>query len=110
MPNGSSALRLSSSGEGATVTVTIAGALDVSTAGSLEGAVEELLAPGRRIVINLSDLSTCDSTGLGALVRIHRRAERVGGRIALLGPRQHIADMLAMTGISKVLEVVPDVP
>jgi len=108
MPNGSSGLRLSSSAEGAAATVTVSGALDVSTVGSLEAAVNDLLAPDRRITLDLADLSICDSTGLGALVRLHRRAERMGARIALRGPRQHVADILAMTGISKVLEVVPD--
>ena len=110
MPDGSSGLRLSSSREGAGGIVTVAGALDVSTVGILEAAVDDLLGPGRRIIIDLADLSICDSTGLGALVRLHRRAERMGARIALRGPRQHVADILTMTGISKVLEVVPAAP
>ena len=47
---------------------------------------------------------------IGRITAVARdiQATDLSRRIALRGPRQHIADILAMTGISKVLEVIPD--
>jgi anti-sigma B factor antagonist len=100
-------LAVSASGSGARLVVTAVGILDVSTVDRLEAAVNDELRPGVTVLLDLADLTTCDSTGLGALVRLHRRAERLGGKVALRSPRPHIADLLAMSGISKVLEVLP---
>ena len=86
--------------------VTAAGVLDVSTVDRLEAAVVPNLAPGVTVIIDLADLTTCDSTGLGALVRLHRRAQGLGAKVALRNPRPHVGDLLVMSGISKVLEVL----
>lgn len=99
------ALAVSTSGQ--RMVVTAAGILDVSTIDELETEVVSALAPDVTVVIDIADLTACDSTGLGALVRLHRRAERVGANLALRNPRPHVADLLAMSGINKVLEILP---
>jgi anti-anti-sigma factor len=104
--NTKKALVLTTSPSESKALVRAVGVLDVSTVSDLETVVGELLAPGVRVVIDLAEVSTCDSTGLGALVRLHRRGERLGAMVALQNPRPHVADVLSMSGIDKVLEVL----
>jgi anti-sigma B factor antagonist len=91
-------------GDGATVIATV-GQLDIATSEQLEQAAREALELGRGVVVDLSELSLCDSTGLGALVRLHRLAQSNGQEVRLRRPRAHVADLLAMTGIDKVIPV-----
>ena len=107
MTDRTKALTISTSSSDSVTVVLVGGLLDMSTADTLESTVLELFRPENFVIIDLSGLSICDSTGLGALVRLHRRSLVAGSRIAVRGPRQHIADMLTMTGISKVIEVLP---
>jgi anti-anti-sigma factor len=88
----------------ATVIATV-GQLDIATSEQLERAARNALELGRGVVVDLSELSLCDSTGLGALVRMHRLAQSSGQEVRLRRPRAHVADLLAMTGIDKVIPV-----
>jgi anti-sigma B factor antagonist len=92
-------------GEARTTVVSAAGTLDIATADAFERAVMAALEQGGPVVIDVSRLTLCDSTGLGAIVRLHRRAQTMKRGFALRDPRPHIADLLAMTGIDKVIPV-----
>ena len=79
--------------------VALAGELDLQTADVLEHEVANLRAAGHdRIVIDLSRIEFIDSTGLRALIELHKSAEREGRHIALVrGPRpvQRIFELTA---------------
>jgi anti-sigma B factor antagonist len=107
VPKSSSPLSITSARTDEYVVLTLAGTLDVDTATEFEQAVVAQLRSGELTVLDAADLRLCDSTGLGAIVRAHRRAVAVGGRIALRAPRPYVADLLAMTGVDKVVEVRP---
>ena len=87
--------------------LSLGGNLDVATADDLENAVREQIRQGALIMLDAGDLTMCDSTGLGAIVRAHRQATAAGARIVVSGPRPYVADLLAMTGLDKVIEVRP---
>ena len=70
-------------------TVRLSGELDISTAAELEALLSELEAPGgpTRILVDLSDLSFMDSTGLRLLVTADLRLRRDGRELRLIpGP------------------------
>ena len=84
------------------------GALDLSTTGVLRESVEpHLNAPGR-VVIDLSAVTFCDSTGLGAIVRMYRMASAAGCSLFLRAPQRRVAAVLAMTGVDQVVNVIDD--
>jgi anti-anti-sigma factor len=87
------------------VVLVLDGTLDVATAADLEDAVREHVRHGALIQLDAGDLTMCDSTGLGAIVRAHRHAAAACARIVLRGPRPYVADLLAMTGLERVIEV-----
>jgi anti-sigma B factor antagonist len=103
-----SALEITTVVQEGTLRVSLAGSLDIATTDQLETIVLDALDRGVGIVVDLRQLAVCDSTGLGALVRLHRRARAAGRELRLGSPRPHVADLLAMTGISKVIPVVSD--
>ena len=91
-------LHLSTRRYDGTVTVTVAGELDVAAAPGLKSYLHKILAadPGR-IIINLSRVSFIDAAGLGALVALRNRAEQ-----------QHTALLLAdvPAAMSRVMKLL----
>src|ERR1700716_1202650 len=83
-------------GEYADVTVlAVAGELDLATIATLKDVAGSALTErGKPVILDLSELSFCDSTGLGSFVALHRQAEALGTRIALVAPRKRVADLL----------------
>jgi anti-anti-sigma factor len=87
--------------------VAVAGVLDLATSDILEARVLTQLRPEACVIIDLSGVRLCDSTGLGVLVRLYRRAVAAGAGLALRGARRQVADVLAMTGIGTIVPVLP---
>lgn len=98
-----SSLTIEATRSGSTTFLAASGSLDIATAGEFETAVQHALAEGTDVVVDLSALSLCDSTGLGAMVRLHRRAEAADASLTLRRPQRGVAEVLAMTGIDKVI-------
>jgi len=85
----------------------VSGELDLGTIGELRDAVEEHLSSGARIVLDLAGLSFCDSTGLGAMIKLHRQTTNLGGAFALSAPGARVADVLRISGVDQVIPVYP---
>jgi anti-sigma B factor antagonist len=80
--------------------VALAGELDMSTADQLSGAVNEELRLGSgRIVLDLSDLTFCDSLGLGTLVVLSRQARVQQTYLVVRNPSPFFTRMLDVTGV-----------
>lgn len=101
-----SALEVTVVDHGGTARLALTGALDIATTDGLERMVLDALEGRDGVLLDLAGLTVCDSTGLGALVRLHRRAQAAGQSFELSHPRAHVADLLAMTGVNKVIPVV----
>ena len=99
-------LRLSvARGEAETIVV-LAGELDMSTVGQLSDAVtEELEHQPNQIVIDIADLTFCDSLGLGTLVVLSRVAQAQRTRLTLRNPTAFFTRMLEVTGLEAGLTV-----
>lgn len=96
--------------EGRTI-VRIGGELDLATAPRLEEHVTALIMthPARRLILDMTELQFCDSTGLGVLVALHRRLEADGGSLVLTGLRSQPLFLLTRTGLAGRLNVEPTV-
>ncbi|HKS98354.1 MAG TPA: STAS domain-containing protein [Rugosimonospora sp.] len=85
----------------------ISGELDLGTIGGLQSGVEQRVTPGARVVLDLEGLRFCDSTGLGAIIKLHRRLADLGGVLALAAPGQRVLDVLGISGVDQVIGVYP---
>ncbi|MFF5536371.1 STAS domain-containing protein [Streptomyces cinerochromogenes] len=84
--------------------VTVVGDLDLHTASRLADALQPLvLTGGHSVLVDLSDVTFLDSTGLTCLIAVYRTARSTGARVALIAPSARVRRMLALTGTDQVL-------
>lgn len=92
--------------EDGTDVFTLAGELDVATAPTLRGALGEAASDGRHeLIVDLTGITFLDSTGLGALIGAHKRAQENGGKIRLVAADGQILRLLRITGLLDVFAV-----
>ena len=58
------------------------------------------------IEIDLSQTNSVDSCGLGALVALHKTAASRGGALRLLHPNPAVQQILELTRMHRILEVI----
>jgi anti-sigma B factor antagonist len=82
------------------------GSLDLATAPTVRAALTDATDKGSKdIVVDLTGLEFLDSTGLGALIGAHRRAEERGGSLRLIVSDGPIARLLNITGLIRIFAV-----
>lgn len=76
---------------------------------ALREAVHEALKAGsRNILINLKEVSTIDSSGIGELVSTYTTVTNRGGKLKLLHIPPKVADILQITQLITVFETFDD--
>jgi anti-sigma B factor antagonist len=88
-------------------TFRVLGALDVSTAATVRAELTDLLAADGTddLIVDLTQLGSLDTVGLGLLVGIHRQAQRRGRRLVLTGVPPRVMRVLAITKLRRVLTI-----
>lgn len=90
--------------DGGAARLRLAGELDLGTAAELNAAIDRLVAEGQReLLVDLTELTFCDSTGIAAFVRGDNRAAAVGGWLRVTGATGRVARVLQVTGLADVL-------
>ena len=75
----------------------------------LSETMDELLNAGNaRFVLDLQDVPTLDSSGIGLLVRFLTRAKQRGGTLKLLNPSKFAVQTLQMVRVLSLFEVFED--
>src|SRR5256886_11051473 len=83
----------------------LVGELDLGTVDRLRAAVGPACGTGREVLLDLSRLSFCDSTGVGTFVWLHRQATAAGGRLLLGAPRRPVRAVLKISGVDRAIPV-----
>lgn len=82
------------------------GPIDVGRAMELRDLLgAQIDGPSARVLLDLSDVSLIDSSGIGILVTAHRRADGQGARFALAGAAGTVARVFEMTRTNKLLSL-----
>jgi anti-sigma B factor antagonist len=84
----------------------LVGELDLGTVDRLRAAVGPACGTGREVLLDLSRLSFCDSTGVGTFVWLHRQATAAGGRLLLAAPRRQVREVLKISGVDRAIPVL----
>ncbi len=90
------------------MTVIAAGEIDLYSAPKLQtdlAAIIDSAAPAARIVVDMSGVEFCDSTGMNVLLSCLRQARERGGELELAAPRPAIKKILQVTGLDSVFTV-----
>ena len=90
--------------------MSVAGEIDLYTAPKLHSALTTALAEGGpiQLVVDMTGVDFCDSTGMNVLLAAHRRAREAGGDLMLAAPRPAVRKVLQVTGLESVFTVLED--
>ena len=88
-------LSISADVKDSAVVIRVEGDLDVYTAPRLKEALEEAVAGGKRLVLDLSEVHFIDSTALGVLVGALQQSQSSGGEFRLVVDDPYLAQDLS---------------
>ncbi len=92
------------------VVVTVRGNLDLDSAPVLDTTLGQVLdRPMPRVVVDLSGVEFCDSTGLSSFVVAHNQAGAAGGWVRLACPSEWLHGLLTTLGLTSALALYPTV-
>jgi anti-sigma B factor antagonist len=78
-------------------------------AAALSGVVSAVLQQSRKLVLDLSGVSSMDSAGIGELVLLQTWAQGKNVSMRCAGPNSLVSSLLELTNLDSVLEVHPSV-
>lgn len=89
------------------VVVSPRGRLDLTVAPGLRKQLIDLIDAGdTRLVVDLAEVESIDSSGLGALVAAFEAARDSGGDLKLMSPGEQARLVLELTNVNRVLRTV----
>jgi anti-anti-sigma factor len=97
------AVSVGASGQGRYV-VTVRGELDLATSDRLWAELEPLLAPQAVVVLDGTQISFLDSSGLRVLLQANNRATSGGADFRLVAPHQAVQRVLELAGTGDHLQ------
>jgi anti-anti-sigma factor len=95
---------------GHTVFVRLRGEFDLAAEPHFDHAVATIEESARQIVVDLTELSFIDSTGLRALLRMWERSRTDGHDLAFVPGNDQVRHAMELTGINGVLPIVTEPP
>lgn len=89
--------------------VTVIGSIDVTTRALLDEGLDEASRLTRlAVIVDLSRVEFCDSTGLNAFTQAHRRATARGITMVVAGLRKRVEHVFAVTRLEQAFHTQPD--
>ncbi|WP_036222839.1 STAS domain-containing protein [Mesoaciditoga lauensis] len=89
--------------EGKYLVVSPEGDFDVETSRSLKEEVRKRILSGTsNIIIDLTNVSYVDSSGLGTLIALQKDARLNGGSVSIVGASSQIKRVMKMTNLDKL--------
>jgi len=74
----------------------------------VEWAIAEFLKEGvRKVVLDLSEVDTMDSTGVGILVMCHAKLQKEKGDLRIVSRQGIVHDTLLMTHVDRIVQFFP---
>ncbi|MBZ5568143.1 MAG: STAS domain-containing protein [Acidobacteriia bacterium] len=84
--------------------VRCSGKITSATNEQLQSTVRGLAPEKKRIVLDLTNTSFIDSSGLGALVGLYVSCRHAGSRLKLINLTPRLKDLFAMTNLAPIFE------
>jgi anti-sigma B factor antagonist len=96
--------------QGVAKVITLRGRLNLGEpVDRLRSTFEDLLASGEnRLVLDIGEMPTVDSSGIGLLTRFLTSAKQQGGSLKLVNPAKFVLQTLKLVGLLNLFEVFTD--
>lgn len=87
------------------------GEIDLATVELLDLAVESALSEGvKKLVIDLTEVTFLDSTGVRSLLSTDERVRALGGELTIVVAGGPVSRTLSVTAVDKILRIVDGLP
>ncbi|MFE6335164.1 STAS domain-containing protein [Streptomyces sp. NPDC057806] len=94
--------------DGNVAVLCVSGEIDIQTAPALRKEALDVIANGcPHLILDLTGVTFCDSSGFNALIGIMRCAMAATGSLALAAVPDRLMRMLDLTGVSTVMPTYP---
>jgi len=80
------------------------GRINSGTSGALQTTVRNLIPETKCVVLDLTDVSYMDSSGLGAIVGLYLSAKRQHCKLKLINLNQRLQELFRLTKLAAVFE------
>ena len=102
-------LQIDSTETGTSLVLSLQGELDANTAPQLRQQVTDQAVPGRRLVIDTTELRFCGSSGLAVFLEAQQEAEAHDAELRIVvRPDNPLRRVLDAVGLTEVLPITPD--
>jgi anti-sigma B factor antagonist len=85
--------------------ITVSGEVDAHTAEHVRTPIEAAVGPGARVVVDLSDVTFMDSTGLGIFVIAFKHLREQEGSLDLVITSPRVLKVFSLTGLDVVIPI-----
>jgi len=85
--------------------VSVAGEVDAHTAPPVREAVLATVGPGARVVVDLTEVTFLDSTGLGVFVTALKRLREVDGTLDVVITSPRVLKVFTLTGLDVLIPI-----
>lgn len=85
--------------------IAVSGELDIHTAPDLTEVLSPALAAGRPVVVDLTDVTFMDSSGLSVFVTALKRTREAGTSLGLVIAEPRVMRVFSITGIDTLIEI-----
>ena len=83
--------------------VLVAGKINSLAAPEFERALEEAIqGEAKHLIVNLKDVDYLSSAGLRSIIRIAKRLEKIGRKLAFVEARELVAEVIRLTGVDTI--------
>lgn len=91
--------------EPGTLILHLRGELDAASRELIEAAAMAAIPSAYAVILDLRDLTFCDSSGVSMFVALAGKARAAGTTLTICNPRTAIARLFSITGIDTLLEI-----
>ena len=95
---------------GSIIVASLAGELDHHAAQAVRTALDQELTGRRRVrlILDLSEVTFMDSSGLGVILGRYKKVQDSGGEMVIAGVSKAIDRLLEMSGLHKIVRMYPN--
>ena len=97
-------LELSTHADGSAIIVKCSGRLTAENSGVLKSHIRGMIPNAKQIVLDLSDLVSMDSSGLGTVVGLYVSARRAKCELRLVNLSKKVRELLGLSNLLGVFE------
>jgi anti-sigma B factor antagonist len=90
---------------GAALVIRIVGELDAASRRSIEPALLRAIPSGASVIIDLADLTFCDSSGVAMFIAAHEKAEAKNTALSFRHPQGPVRRVFEITGLDQKLDL-----